>query len=304
MKIDRLFGILTQLLNRDKITVKEFAKMYEVSERTIYRDVETLAKSGVPIYGISGANGGMKIMQNFSLDKTLLNHEEKQALLFAVESIKLSNVSKYDELLVKLSGLFKIKVNDWLDIDLSTWDYKDKLMFNIIKNSILKSKIVKFNYYNRNSEKSIRKIEPYKLMYKSNTWYVIGYCIKTEDYRIFKLNRMKSIECTEEIFVKRTEYDPDYVQTSNSHQSTTTIIAKIDKSFAYRVYDEFHENQIKTDEQGNFIVEINFPEDNWLYGYLLSFGEKLKVISPDRISNIIYEKLQKMMINYQNHDIE
>ena len=80
--------------------------------------------------------------------------------------------------------------------------------------------------------------------------------------------------------------------------------SKIDKSLAYRVYDEFHENQIKTDEQGNFIVEINFPEDNWLYGYLLSFGEKLKVISPDRISNIIYEKLQKMMINYQNHDIE
>lgn len=294
---NRLFEIVYILLQKKKVTAKELAEKFEVSTRTIYRDVETLSRANVPIYATQGKDGGIALLDRFVLNKTILSEEEQNQILFALQSMK--NVSGQNEkgVLEKLSALFNKAVNDWIKIDFSTWkkDAAQEAKFEMIKKAILNKSRIEFLYYNSNGEKSKRIVEPLQIWFKDKSWYLMSFCKLKEDYRIFKIARMKEIKMLREHF----ERDLPKEQKDKTRDfKIISLKLEISKAMAYRVYDEFESEGISKNRNGDFVVKAEYPENEWVWGYVLSFGEYAKVLSPKRAREIIKGKLKKSLGKY------
>ena len=197
----------------------------------------------------------------------------------------------------KLSRLFNKKVDDWIRIDFSNWgkDNEKEKRFNMIKTAILNKNQIEFVYYNSNGEKSQRTVEPLQVWFKDKSWYLIAYCKMKQDYRIFKIARIKEIKILEEHFKRE-------LQKENKKEEykfkTVTLELEISKKMAYRVYDEFEDSEINKKTDGSFIINVEYPENEWVYGYILSFGEYVKVLSPERVRRTIKDKIEKILKNY------
>ena len=294
---NRLFEIVYILLQKKKITARELAEKFEVSTRTIYRDVETLSRANVPIYATQGKDGGIALLDRFVLNKTILSEEEQNQILFALQSMK--NVSGQDEkgVLEKLSTLFNKAASDWIKIDFSGWkkDSAQKARFDMIKKAILNKSRIEFVYYNSNGEKSKRIAEPLQIWFKDKSWYLMSYCKLKEDYRIFKISRMKEIKMLREHFEREL---PKEQKGKTRDFKIISLKLEISKDMAYRVYDEFENEGIIKNKNGDFVVKAECPENEWVWSYVLSFGEYAKVLSPKRAKEIIKEKLQKSLEKY------
>lgn len=294
---NRLFEIVYILMQKKKVTAVELANKFEVSTRTIYRDIEILSAANIPIYVTRGRDGGIGILEDYVFDKAILSEEEQKQILFALQGI--TNISSQEEknVLERLSRLFNKKVDDWIKVDFSNWgkDNTQEKIFNMIKSAILNKNQIEFTYYNSNGEKSRRVIEPLQIWFKDKAWYLISYCKLKEDYRIFKIARIKEINILQEHFER------ELPKLENNEKHNFKIIKlelEINKKMAYRVYDEFEDSEITKKEDGNFIVKVEYPENDWVYGYILSFGENIKVLSPNRAKIIIKDKLEKILKNY------
>lgn len=293
----RLFEIVYILMQKKKVTAKELADKFEVSTRTIYRDIEVLSRANIPIYATKGKEGGIGLLDEYVLNKTILSEEEQSQILFALQGMKKVVGQDERDILVKLSTLFNKEINDWIRIDLSNWS-KDKMQenrFDIIKSAILNKKLIEFNYYNSNGEESRRIVEPLQIWFKDKSWYLISYCRNKEDYRIFKIARIKEIKTLQEHFEREL---PKEQKEEKYNFMNILLELEISKEMAYRVYDEFENSEISKKENGNFIVKVEYPENEWVYGYILSFGEHIKVIAPNRAKNMIKDKLEKTLKNY------
>ena len=294
---NRLFEIVYILVQRKKITAKELAERFEVSTRTIYRDIDTLSRANIPVYAIKGKDGGIGILDQYVLNKTILSEEEQNQILFALQGMKRLRGKDEKDILERLSILFNKEVNDWIRIDFSNWnsDNSQENRFEIIKSAILNRKLIEFTYYNSNGEKRRRIVEPLQIWFKDKSWYLISYCKLKEDYRIFKVARIKEIRVLEEHFEREL---PKENKKEKTNFKTISLELEISKKMAYRVYDEFEDKEITKKENGDFIVKIEYPENEWVYGYILSFGEYMKVVSPIKAKNIIRDKLEKSLKNY------
>lgn len=294
---NRLFEIVYILIQKKKVTAKELANRFEVSTRTIYRDIEILSRANIPVYATKGKDGGIGILDEYVLNKTILTEEEQNQILFALQGMK--KVAGQDErdTLRKLSRLFNKKVDDWIRIDFSNWgkDNEKEKRFNMIKTAILNKNQIEFVYYNSNGEKSQRTVEPLQVWFKDKSWYLIAYCKMKQDYRIFKIARIKEIKILEEHFKRE-------LQQENKKEEykfkTVTLELEISKKMAYRVYDEFEDSEINKKDDGSFIINVEYPENEWVYGYILSFGEYVKVLSPERVKRTIKDKIEKILKNY------
>lgn len=294
---NRLFEIVYILMQKKKVTAKELANKFEVSTRTIYRDVEILSRANIPIYATKGKDGGIGLLDEYVLNKTILSEEEQNQILFALQGMKKVSGQDEKDVLEKLSTLFNKKVNDWIKIDFSNWgkDNAQEERFDIIKIAILNKKLIEFVYYNSNGKETERIVEPLQIWFKDKSWYLISYCRLKEDYRIFKIARIKEIKILEEHFEREL---PKEKKEEKYNFKNISLELEISKEMAYRVYDEFENEEISKKEDGNFIVNVEYPENEWVYGYILSFGEYVKVLSPDRAKVIIKNKLEKTLKNY------
>ena len=212
MKIDRLIGILSILLQRESITAPELAEHFEVSRRTINRDVEALCQAGIPIVTRQGAGGGISIMEGYRMDRTVLSVADMQAILAGLQSLdSVSNTKRYAQLMEKLSAGTSdvISAGPAFLIDLSSW-YKDSLApkIQLIHGAIEAALVIGFDYLSPGGE-TRREIEPYYLVFRWSSWYVWGWCRSREDYRLFKLNRMDGLHLTGAGFDKRPAPLPD-----------------------------------------------------------------------------------------------
>ena len=296
MQINRLFEMLHMMLNRKNITAKELAEYFEVSVRTIYRDVETLASAGIPVYSLKGKNGGIRLLEGYTLNKSLISQDEQNEIMYALQSLKAANYPESEETLRKLSLIFNKSSDNWIEVDFSRYGSDDNVLFENIKQAILKKLTIKFTYFNSRGEKSYRTSDPLKIWFKEKAWYLFAYCHNKKDIRQFKINRIKELILTEEHFDKSME---DFeINDEKEAVKRVKVIVEIDKSQAYRVYDEFSEENINKMKDGNFEVIMENPESEWVYGYLLSFGEYLKVKEPERIKKILSDKIEKMRENY------
>ncbi len=296
MKNNRLFGIIYILMLKKTVTAKELAERFEVSVRTIYRDIELLSSMNVPVYMTKGKNGGISLLDGYKLDKAMFTEEEQNQILFALQGFnKLSanDIAVFD----KMKAVFDKDNKNWIDIDFTVWGKSavQKSSFETIKQAILQAKKIKFVYFNSYGEKSTRTAEPLQICFKYNAWYLFAYDDHKQDYRMFKLSRIKDIEITERSFDRKM---PEKRQDSSRKVKTISFVMEVSREMAYRVYDEFEESNIEIMENGNFRISAQYPENDWVYGYILSFGECAKVLYPEALKNIVREKLNKSIKNY------
>lgn len=297
MQESRLFKIVYHLLDKGQATAPELAEKFEVSVRTIYRDIDALSGAGIPVYAEAGRNGGIHLMSDFVLDKTVLSEEEKQEILTALQSVNLTNNIGINQTLQKLSAIFRISSENWLEVDFSRWGNKgtDNEKFELLKLAIIYQKCVKITYANSYGTISERIVRPLKMSYKSMSWYLKAFCTEKQDYRIFKLTRIIDFEVLTEIFCKSPFPELD----NTLEQSYNTIVLRFPKNMSYRVYDEFDKTMVNKKENGDLIVSAQMPEDEWLIGYLLSFGTQVDIIEPAYLKDIVAEQAQKIYEKYK-----
>ena len=284
MKDNRLFRILYYILEKEKVTANELADKFEVSVRTIYRDIDSISSVGVPIFTTQGKGGGIKIDNEYILNKSLFDANEKEQIIAALQGLEKTNKVYKSELITKLSALFKIKNSNWIEIDFTSWEsnntYQD--LFNALKIAIINKNIISFSYNSSKGEKINRKVKPIRLLFKEQDWYLYGFCLLRNDFRYFKLSRMKDLE------VLAMNYEDNFenmvLKREIKHEDIVNIKLKFNKSVEFRVYDEFNE-AIVEDEKGNLYVEIKIPNNYKLYNYIFSFGSNVEILEPKEIRN-------------------
>ena len=294
MQINRLFEIVYLLLEKETATAKELAEHFEVSVRTIYRDIDILSTAGIPVYTNKGKGGGISLLDNFVLDKSILSEEEQNQIIFALQSLEKLDKNSEKKALEKMSRLFHKQARNWIEIDFSNWDNENK-KFERIKQAILNRQVIEFTYFNSYGEERKRQVEPLQIWFKDKAWYIKAFCRVKQDYRIFKIARIREIKILDETFEREL---PQEQERKPYDIKLISLELEISKEKAYRVYDEFEKESITQKEDGNFIIHVNYPENDWVYEYILSFGEYIKVIAPEYAKDIVKEKIQKMIKNY------
>ena len=297
MQIERMLRIVFVLLNKEKVTAGELAAEFEVSPRTIYRDLDALCQAGIPIYTCQGRNGGIKLVDSFVLNKSVLSQEEQNEILAALYGLNAVHYPQAEKVLTKLSAIFGGRLTDWIVVDFSDWGPAKQDTLAKIKEAILNRKLLSFTYYSSYGEKTSRTVEPLQLWFKGRAWYLRAFCRNKQDQRLFKLNRIKELSLLPEGFTRYPETPP--VPDSERTVSEVAITMKIHSTQAYRVYDEFEESQITPHADGSFTVGFSCPEDEWVYGFILSFGMYAEVLEPPHIRKIIKERLKKTLVLYE-----
>lgn len=198
--INRLLGIIYILLNKGTVTAGELAERFEVSVRTVYRDVENLSMAGIPVYARKGKGGGISLTERFVLDKLLISGEEQVRILAALASLEETGAGDEGQILCKLGDFFKTEPVNWVSIDFSDWSGRRQEMFGQIKEAILNRQVMEFDYYGQSGEMSSRTVEPVQLLFKDYTWYVRAFCRVRGAMRLFKVMRMKRVRVLDEVF--------------------------------------------------------------------------------------------------------
>lgn len=282
MKIDRIIGIIFTLLQQDKVSVNDLANKFEVSYRTVLRDIDVISLAGIPIFSERGRNGGVRIMDGFKPERTLLSREDMQAVLSGLQGLdSISGNNRYRQLMDKLSAQHSdiMNADNHIIIDLSSWDksaVSDKI--ELIKGAIERCMKISFTYYAPNGE-SNRIIEPYHLVFQWSSWYVWGYCTLRNDYRMFKLTRLADLKCMNEKCEERSV--PEYMCDKLRHtKGEIEAVVKFDSSVKWRIIDEFGTELTETDNEGNILLQFTWSDIPSFYQYILTFGDKAEIISP------------------------
>ena len=299
MQMNRLFEIVYVLLQEKSITAKTLAERFDVSQRTIYRDIDTLSLAGIPVYTEKGKNGGISLLPDFVLSKSILSEQEQNEILSALQGLSNVKTAETSQVLRKLSTIFNKTAANWLEVDFTDWGYMNGRFFNDFKTAILEHRIVEFDYYSTYGEKTRRRVEPIQLWFKSKAWYIKGFCLTRQDMRLFKLTRVKNLILTNESFTERDLLAIRPAAGHDEHQKQdVTLKLRIEPEMTYRVYDEFDEDNIEKQPDNSFIVTVTWPEDDWVYGTILSYGEYIEVIEPEHIKEIIKNKMLKSVKKY------
>lgn len=298
MQINRLFEIIYILLNKKSITAKELSEHFEVSQRTIYRDIDTLCECGIPIYTSKGKGGGISLLDNFILNKSILSENEQNEILCALKSLQATNYKDNNSVLSKLSNLFGTTNTNWIEIDFSGWNSNSEENFSLLKHAILNTKVVSFDYYSSYGEKTTRSVEPIQLWFKDKNWYLKAFCKLKEGQRVFRLSRIKNLFVSDEVFIRKPIEIQDESRNLDQNQEIINLKLNINFSQSYRVYDEFDHEQITVNDDNTFTVSASYPQGEWVYSYILSFGPDAIVLEPEYVKNIIKAKLNKMINKY------
>ncbi len=309
MRIDRMLSIIVMLLNRDRITARELAEKFEVSVRTVYRDIEAINMAGIPVISFSGNDGGFGIMENYRIDRQLLTFGDMFSILSALKGINTGlNAVELDSAIEKISGLVpKEKTGEMelrferLAIDLNPWGCSDRLKNTLrkIQNAINGNNLIKIKYSNAGGETMERIIEPMTLVLHGYTWYLFAFCRKRSDYRMFKLTRIKNINILQQNFIRRETSYKDYIGKETESRGTVNLVLKFSAKLRTRVEEYFNRDQINKRKNGDIIVNVSYPEDEWVYSLLLSYGEYVEVLEPPHIRKIIEEKAKKILGRYK-----
>jgi predicted DNA-binding transcriptional regulator YafY len=302
MKINRLLEITLILLNKKTVTAGELAERFGVSTRTIYRDIDELSSAGVPVFTNKGSGGGISLLDNYAINKAMLTEHERDSLLLALKTLQATKYPEIDAILEKIGAVFKkATASDWVQVEFSSWGSgpNEENKFLDIKRAILENKIVTFDYINADGILSHRKIEPMLLSFKGQAWYVWGYCTTRRDFRTFRISRMRNLVVTDTSFVRRPLGSIKEEEPAPAPKKQVTLKLRFQPQDLYRVYDDYDEQRITRNPDGTYDVTVTFPEDEWVYGYIMSFGNYVEVLEPPHIRDIICKRMKKTLEYYQ-----
>lgn len=300
MKIDRLIGILAILLQKDTVTAPYLATQFEVSRRTINRDIEALCKAGIPIVTRSGQGGGISIMHEYKMEQTLLTKGELQDILAGLRSLdSVNGTNRYGQLMEKLSvGSSDFMTgNQSVLIDLSSW-YKSSLApkIEMIRDAIDSNMELVFRYFSPGGE-SGRRIEPYYLIFRWSSWYVWGWCTSRKDFRLFKLNRMEQLHLTGKSFEKREVPMPD-LRNERIFPGGIKVKALFESGCKWRLVEEFGTKCFEEQENGQLLFHADYTDKENLLTWLLSFRDQVELLEPEEIRQELKCAAENMLKKY------
>lgn len=304
MKIDRLIGILSILLQEDKVTAPKLAEKFEVSRRTINRDIEDLCKAGIPIVTSQGAGGGISIMDGYKLDRTILSSKDMKMIMAGLRSLdSVSGSHYYGQLMEKIkSGSSDyISGNEAILIDLSSWN-KDSLSpkIEMVQDAIELGKTLKFQYF-APSGNTERRVEPYFLIFKWSSWYVYGYCLLRNDYRLFKLNRMISMDLAED-FDKRSEVPMPDLSDKKVFPTQKIVKAVFDSSMKWYLIEEYGAESFTERPDGKLLFEHDYADDEGLLSWMLSLRNQVTVLEPESIREKLFYIASQLTNKYKKEE--
>ena len=310
MKVDRLVSIIMILLDKKRIGAQELADIFEVSPRTIYRDIDAINMAGIPVRRASGVGGGFEIMQEYKVDKKVFSADDLSALLMGLSS--LSGMIRGDELVHALAKVksfipadrakeIELKVNQ-ICIDLSPWMGNRNIQpyLETIKSALQENKLLSFEYIAHHGNKTARTAEPYQLVLKGNHWYLQGYCRIRNDFRLFRLSRMSNLQMKEEIFAPRDYQKPQLDFDSILETMQTKIKIRIHRSVMDRVLDFCTYEDFSPDGKEYYIVNFPFIDNEYHYDILLSFGDKCECLEPLHIREKMKRRIHDIVEIYKN----
>lgn len=303
MKLDRLMGILTILLQQDRTTAPQLARRFEVSRRTINRDIETLCQAGIPIVTEQGAGGGISIMEGYRLDRTLLTGKEMQGILEGLRHLDaMTGGNHYGELMnrLQLDQGNTLASNQHILIDLSSWKTRELgPVIQKIQSAIEHGHPVEFSYFGPSGD-SIRQVEPQLLVFRWFSWYLWGYCRVREDFRLFKLSRLDGMKILEETITKRPEC-PLPEEHYNTEQVKVTC--EFDASIKWKAMEEFGRNRGTLLDNENLVLEFTWSDQPSLFAHLLSYGADVKILEPLEMQRDFCKLVEAIQKKYSEHDI-
>jgi len=295
MPISRQFEIVYLLLKNNKMSTKELASHFEVSSRTIVRDLDSILAAGIPLISSFGRNGGICLDDSYVLDKAIISDQQKQDILSSLQSVASIGGVDVSEMLKKFEMFFGETSSNWLEIDFSRWgDEKDNEKYIALKEAIPNKKELEFVYYSSYGKKTSRIVYPLKLVFKGNGWYLQAYCLKARECRTFKVNRMHELVVKEEYENIEVEVMPI---DSGEVQDFIEVKLLFSKDIAYRVYDEFDICDIM-ESDNSILVTSKIPHDGWIYGFVLSCGNGVEVISPEKLKHEVIEMAGSILKKY------
>lgn len=309
MKVDRLVSIIMILLEKKRVGAQELADMFEVSPRTIYRDIDAISMAGIPVCSTSGVGGGFEIMPEYKVDKKVFSTDELSALLMGLTN--LSGMVRGEDLVHALAKVksfipadqardIEIKANQ-ICIDRNPWmgNGNIKRSLEIVKSALQENKLLSFAYMDGHGNKTRRIVEPYQLVLKSSHWYFQGYCRSKNDYRLFRLSRMTELQMLQEIYKPRDYEKPilDFEGIMETLQMDIKI--RIHKSILDRVLEFCTYDRVTPDGEDYYLVNYPFIERDYYYDMLLSFGDKCECLEPAHVREEVKRRIQSMASIYR-----
>ena len=309
MKVDRLVSIIMILLEKERIGAQELADMFEVSPRTIYRDIDTINMAGIPVRSTSGVGGGFEIMKKYKIDKKVFSTSDLSVILMGLSG--LSNVIRGNELVNALAKVksvipadrakdIELKANQ-ICIDLSPWMGNRNIQpyLDIIKTALQENRLISFEYVALHGNKTTRTVEPYLLVLKSGHWYFQGYCYKRNDFRLFRLSRMSNLQMETETFTPRDYPKPQLEIADILATMQIKIKIRIHKSIMDRVLDYCPYEDFSPDGDEHYIVRFPFIENDYYYDILFSFGDKCECLEPLHIRTEMKRRIHDIAALYE-----
>lgn len=310
MKVDRLISMIMVLLDKERISAQELADMFEVSLRTIYRDIDAINMAGIPVRGAPGVGGGFEIMPQYKIDQKVFSNADLSAILMGLSS--LSGMMEGNELVNALAKVksfipadcakdIEIKANQ-IHIDLSPWMGNRNIQpyLEMIKTALQESRLLTFEYIAHHGNQTVRTCEPYQLILKSNHWYLQGYCHKRNDFRLFRLSRMSNLQIQEETFMPRVYQKPILNFAEILETMRTKIKLRIHESIMDRVLDFCSYEDFSPSGEAHYIVTFPFIENEYYYDILLSFGDKCQYLEPSHVRTEIKRRIHDLAVLYEN----
>ncbi|MBN1781069.1 YafY family transcriptional regulator [bacterium] len=309
MRIDRMLAMTVMMLNRDRITARELADKFDVSVRTIYRDLEAIDQAGIPIVSHSGNRGGYGIMDTFRIDRQYLTFDDIVSMVSTLRGVNSALENRELDLAIekivnlvpqnKTDDLKKYEQQVVVDIMPLGYSLRQKERFSKVHGAVCGQKLLRFDYCNTKGEHTNRTVEPMTLIFKGYAWYLFAYCRLKEDYRLFRLSRMNQPVILDETFETRDKTFRDVFSGNSSSVRTIHLKLLFSAFVRMQVEDFFEPKQIMILKEGNMQVEVDFPEDEWVYSFLLGYGEHVTVLEPFHIRHILAEKAKKIFSLYQ-----
>lgn len=301
MQVERLFKIVFLLMNGSCSTTKELAGNCSVSVRTIQRDLDTLSLAGIPIFSTRGYGGGVGLLKEFTMDKTFLTEQEQTDILHGLQTLQGTGYPGGNESFNKFAAIFRKNAEDrWLRVDFSSWCGsglgKDK--FDRLKEAILAKRAIRFTYFSSENRISERIAEPLCLLFRERAWYVCVFDRKNGREMVLRASRMRDLHVTDEIFDRTMQENPMATPDYAARYELQRVVLRVTAEYAFRVFDEFPEQDIHPQLDGSFLIDEPMPINEWLTGYLLSFADGLEVIEPLTLRNTLNEKISLMQKKY------
>ncbi|RAV21476.1 helix-turn-helix transcriptional regulator [Paenibacillus contaminans] len=312
MKLERLLSIIILLLNRRMVQAKELAERFEVSIRTIYRDIDAINAAGIPIVTYQGTNGGIGLSEGYRLDRNMLTNDELAAIVTALRSISTSyGKEQHQRLVEKINSVvlpaheeeFQHKTNRVL-IDYSPWDGIEHLRpkLQLLDEAIDSCVFVNFTYSNAEGEVSQRKAEPHMLILKGRQWYLKAYCLEKQEFRLFKLKRMKELAINREgTFTRRDPATQEHIDGKSKLKPSNVpeVVFQFQEEARHIAEEWFDIEELLPVQDGSWLVKKAYPENEWLYSFILSLGHHVEVLEPQHLRKIIADRAEKIAKIYK-----